>query len=80
MVLKAAAREGESQPPASANQVVEVVVPGVGLVVGSKAAVTCHREVSEARRRVAQSGGQRRRTGGTRGQARPHGDGPGPGM
>jgi hypothetical protein len=49
MVLKAAAREAESHPPASGDQGVEVGVPGAG--AGAEP------ESSEARRREALSGG-----------------------
>jgi hypothetical protein len=64
MVLKAAAREALSQPPAGGDQVVEVGVPG-GRSAGGAWARRVHRtEVAGACRSEVQSGGPAPREGG----------------
>jgi hypothetical protein len=73
MVLKATAREALSQPPDSGDQVVVGVPRGRSWrhAVGRRGRHTVGWRNQE---------GRRQGTGGTRGLAQPHGDGPGPGV
>jgi hypothetical protein len=80
MVLKAVVREAEFHPPANGDKGVEVGVPGARARMDLESLVARHREASEARRREVLSGGPAPKDGGTRGLARPHGNGPGPGV
>jgi hypothetical protein len=80
MVLKAAAREALSQPPDNGDQVV------VGVPRGrrwGRSRMRCRHAIGRRGRHAVgwrSQKGRRRGTGGTWGLARPHGDGPGPGV